>query len=458
MARRLEGQVALITVQQAESARKQRSLSPRRSCRRRRGIVTTKRTGTSRAVKASGGRATFVTADVLAPITAHDGWRRRNRRSAGLDVLFNTPASWTAATTMRCRPIGDVGTDDERQAKGVSWAASTAPALRRGGGAASSTPAPSSRSLVPLHHRSPTASKRGAGADARAGNRARAREDSSEFTSPRSPHTEMLMKFLTPTRKATASGAHSNGSLVHRAWRIAQARCPGVRRVFVRDPGRISRLIGCIPPPPTVTPEGTGEHAASVQRRPSSPSTDPSTPSSSCVRSCVERGAPACDRSAQRDWKHVPCQKRATSAADGREHDAARRPACNRAHLAELSAGALAQTPFEIRRGFQERPTHVDIAGMRWETSPSNPREGFQRFIRREPLGVVLVRAPCELSVSGLGECASRPIMAGNRRHSERHSRRRSSAARYAEASRRRSFPAESFSIIHASTTTTWVG
>ncbi len=55
----------------------------------------------------------------------------------------------------------------------------------------------------------------------------------------------------------------------------------------------------------------------------------------------------------------------------------------------------LSQSPGEIRRGFSERAQYM--AGIAEETlsdTSVEARDGFRRFIRREPLGVVLVLAP----------------------------------------------------------------
>src|SRR5262245_62751406 len=55
----------------------------------------------------------------------------------------------------------------------------------------------------------------------------------------------------------------------------------------------------------------------------------------------------------------------------------------------------IAYSPFEIRRGFQERVNYMaEIAGRELADVLIEPKENFQRFIRREPVGVVLVLAP----------------------------------------------------------------
>ncbi len=55
----------------------------------------------------------------------------------------------------------------------------------------------------------------------------------------------------------------------------------------------------------------------------------------------------------------------------------------------------ITYSPFEIKRGFAERVNYLcDIAERELADLALEPKENFQRFIRREPLGVVLVLAP----------------------------------------------------------------
>ena len=55
----------------------------------------------------------------------------------------------------------------------------------------------------------------------------------------------------------------------------------------------------------------------------------------------------------------------------------------------------IAHSPFEITRGFQERARHMAaIAGGALADIPAPEQDGFVRFIRREPVGTVLVVAP----------------------------------------------------------------
>ena len=55
----------------------------------------------------------------------------------------------------------------------------------------------------------------------------------------------------------------------------------------------------------------------------------------------------------------------------------------------------IVYSPFEIRRGFQERINFMSsIAELELSDVIPEPIENYQRFIRRDPLGVVLVLAP----------------------------------------------------------------
>ena len=96
----------------------------------------------------------------------------------------------------------------------------------------------------------------------------------------------------------------------------------------------------------------------------------------------------------QKKWKQLPIAERAA--------------VCTRmvdwclAHADQLAeeltwqiGRPLAQAPGEIRRGFQERARYMaGIAENVLRDIPLDEKPGFRRFIRREPLGVVLVLAP----------------------------------------------------------------
>jgi len=75
----------------------------------------------------------------------------------------------------------------------------------------------------------------------------------------------------------------------------------------------------------------------------------------------------------------------------------------------------VAQSPFEIRRGFAERSRHmIDIAAEALADIQTTPRPGFERFIRHEPVGVVLVLAPWNYPYLASINAVLPAIMAGN--------------------------------------------
>ena len=75
----------------------------------------------------------------------------------------------------------------------------------------------------------------------------------------------------------------------------------------------------------------------------------------------------------------------------------------------------VAHGPIEIRRGFQERAAHMmAIAADAIADIDLEPRPGVLRFIRREPLGVVLVLAPWNYPFLTAVNAVVPAILAGN--------------------------------------------
>ena len=71
--------------------------------------------------------------------------------------------------------------------------------------------------------------------------------------------------------------------------------------------------------------------------------------------------------------------------------------------------------PFEIRRGFHERAEHMlAVAADALADIELDPKPGFQRFIRRDPLGVVLVLAPWNYPFLTAVNAVVPAIVAGN--------------------------------------------
>lgn len=72
-------------------------------------------------------------------------------------------------------------------------------------------------------------------------------------------------------------------------------------------------------------------------------------------------------------------------------------------------------TPFELTKGFQERAHYmIDIAEAALADDSLEDLAGFQRFIRREPLGLVLILAPWNYPYLTSVNAVIPAIMAGN--------------------------------------------
>jgi acyl-CoA reductase-like NAD-dependent aldehyde dehydrogenase len=117
---------------------------------------------------------------------------------------------------------------------------------------------------------------------------------------------------------------------------------------------------------------------------------------------------------AQKRWKNVPIDERAAICRRAVELmvDGADRIATE---LTWQMGRPLAQSPMEIRRGFQERAAYmIGVAESAMADIVLEPKEGFHRFIRREPLGVVLVMAPWNYPYLASVNAVIPALMAGN--------------------------------------------
>jgi acyl-CoA reductase-like NAD-dependent aldehyde dehydrogenase len=111
----------------------------------------------------------------------------------------------------------------------------------------------------------------------------------------------------------------------------------------------------------------------------------------------------------------------------------------------------VSQAPFEIRRGFQERASFmIEIAPAAIADANVGEREGFRRFIRREPLGVVLALAPWNYPYLTSVNAVVPAIMAGNAVILKMALQTPLVAERYAEAFDDAGLPAGVFQYVHA--------
>jgi acyl-CoA reductase-like NAD-dependent aldehyde dehydrogenase len=168
--------------------------------------------------------------------------------------------------------------------------------------------------------------------------------------------------------------------------------------------------------------------------------------SAEAVEAALRRAADA-----QRDWKRVPVGERAAIC---------RRMVARMVERADQLATELTwqigrpltQTPFEIRRGVQERANYmIDIAPAMLADTDVEPRDGFQRFIRHEPLGIVLVLAPWNYPYLASVNAVIPAIMAGNSVILKTAQQTPLVSERYAEAFADAGLPTGVFQSLHAS-------
>lgn len=156
---------------------------------------------------------------------------------------------------------------------------------------------------------------------------------------------------------------------------------------------------------------------------------------------------------AQREWRAVPLAERAAI--------------CERmvqymlGHAGEIAEELTRQmgrpiryTPMELKRGFQERARHMSaIAPAALADIAVEPKEGFTRFIRREPVGTVLVVAPWNYPYLTSVNSVVPALLAGNSVILKHSTQTLLCAERYAEAFEAAGLPSGVFQHIHATHT-----
>jgi acyl-CoA reductase-like NAD-dependent aldehyde dehydrogenase len=111
----------------------------------------------------------------------------------------------------------------------------------------------------------------------------------------------------------------------------------------------------------------------------------------------------------------------------------------------------IAHSPMEIRRGFVERATHMaGIAGEALVDIELEGKAGFRRFIRRDPLGAVLVLAPWNYPYLTSVNAVVPAILAGNSVVLKVASQVPTVAERWSEAWRAAGLPDGVFQHVHA--------
>jgi acyl-CoA reductase-like NAD-dependent aldehyde dehydrogenase len=153
-------------------------------------------------------------------------------------------------------------------------------------------------------------------------------------------------------------------------------------------------------------------------------------------------------RSAQAQWKQVPLAERGQIVNRFIDAFVARKQKIAEEITWQMGR-PLGQSPGEVR-GFEERARYmVQIAPEALADLDAGPREGFRRFIRREPLGVVLVLAPWNYPYLTSVNAVVPAIMAGNAVVLKHSSQTPLCAERFAECFREAGLPEGVFQYLH---------
>ena len=155
-------------------------------------------------------------------------------------------------------------------------------------------------------------------------------------------------------------------------------------------------------------------------------------------------------RRAQDAWKHVPIAERQVLLNKAVDALVAKAPTVAE-EIAWQMGRPAAQAAGEVR-GFEERARHmIAIAPEVLADIDVGPRDGFTRFIRREPLGVVFVVAPWNYPYLTAVNSIVPALMAGNAVILKHSAQTPLCAERFAEAFRAAGLPEGVFQYLHMS-------
>jgi len=154
---------------------------------------------------------------------------------------------------------------------------------------------------------------------------------------------------------------------------------------------------------------------------------------------------------AQRDWKKISVAERATVCRKAVQYFLEHADAIGE-ELTWQMGRPISYTPSEITGGFQERATYmIDIADKALADIEIEKKAGFRRFIRRTPLGVVLVMAPWNYPYLTSVNAIIPAIMAGNTVILKHAQQTPLCAERYAKAFQYAGLPEGVFQFLHLS-------
>src|SRR5688572_17501758 len=166
--------------------------------------------------------------------------------------------------------------------------------------------------------------------------------------------------------------------------------------------------------------------------------------SGQAIESALARAAKA-----QKAWKQVPVAERAAICRRMAEWCVARSDELA-TELSWQMGRPVSQSPGELKRGFHERALYMcNSAASALADVQIEPKPGFQRFIRREPLGVVLVVAPWNYPWLTSVNAVVPALLAGNSVVLKMAAQTPLVAERYAEAFKAAGLPDGVFQFLH---------
>ncbi len=155
-------------------------------------------------------------------------------------------------------------------------------------------------------------------------------------------------------------------------------------------------------------------------------------------------------RKAQAAWKHVALAERQKILLKAVDAFVAKKDAIAEEITRQIGR-PLGQSPGEVR-GFEERARYmIDIAPSALADIDVGPKQGFTRFIRREPLGVVFVVAPWNFPYLTSVNAVVPALMAGNAVILKHSAQTPLCAERFAEAFKAAGLPDGLFQFFHLS-------
>ena len=152
---------------------------------------------------------------------------------------------------------------------------------------------------------------------------------------------------------------------------------------------------------------------------------------------------------AQKKWRQMPIAKRAKICRKAVKYFIKNAVAIGE-ELSWQMGRPIRYTPFEITKGFAERANYmIDIAAQTLADIPIEQKAGFQRFIRREPLGTVFVLAPWNYPYLTSVNAIIPALMSGNTVILKHAQQTPLCAERYAEAFKYAAIPEGVFQFLH---------